>query len=387
MTIFIASTLTCLAALVVLTWLHTQYHLDIVVFPSPPPQTDLPLISIIVPARNEERNICRCVDGLLAQTYPNLEIIILDDRSTDATPRILDELSARAPQLRVLHGAELPPGWAGKPHALAQAAAAARGDWLLFVDADTFLAPEAVVSTYLAAREHGADLFTILTRQEMVTFWERTVLPLVLTALSVGFSPRKVNDPGRRDAIANGQFILIKRDVYAAIGGHAAVRDSIVDDKDLAELVKGAGYRLVLADGRSAASTRMYTSLPEMWEGWTKNIYLGLKDTPSLLMLGVFGAFLALAAALLLPFWLAGGLIWWYAGSSSVALAITLEALAVWGYLLFWRVLAARDLGVPAWYALTTPLGAGLFAVMMLVSAYDVLSGKGVVWKGRRYQK
>ena len=111
-------------------------------------------------------------------------------------------------------------------------------------------------------------------------------MPIVMTALSVGFSPRKVNDPNTKDAIANGQFILIKRSVYDAIGGHERVKDQIVEDKAIAEQVKWNGYRLIVANGYTVARTRMYTSLPEMWEGWTKNIYLGLSDRPSLAMLG-----------------------------------------------------------------------------------------------------
>lgn len=395
------STLALLIGLVILTWLHTQHRMDIVVRPAAAPAPPCPLISVCVPARNEERNIRRCVEALLAQDYPNFEVIVLDDRSSDATPQILAELAARdrsaersrrSSRLRVLHGAELPPGWVGKTHALHQASAAARRDhpealagWLCFVDADTFAAPEALSSVYAKAIETQADLFTIVTEQIMLTFWERTLLPVVLTALSVGFSPRRVNDARRKDAIANGQFIFIKRPVYQALGGHAAIRDSIVDDLDLAVLTKRMGYRLIVAAGQRVARTRMYTSLPEMWEGWTKNIYFGLRKDPGLLLLGVFAVALAFAAALALPAWLLGGLIWWLNGGPAAAAWVALEAALVWAYLLFWRLLANRDLHVPLAYALTAPLGAAVFAAMMLVSAWKVLSGQGVTWKGRRY--
>ena len=371
-----------LLGILILTWLHNQYQLDLVVEIVPAPE-DAPFISVCVPARNEQRNIGRCMDALRAQRYPNYEIVVVDDRSTDATPEILRHLAAREESLHVIQGADLPPGWAGKPHALTQAAAAARGEWLCFVDADTFLAPHALASAYAKAHETGADLFSIMTHQIMLTFWERTVLPLVMTALSAGFSPSKVNDPGRKDAIANGQFILIKRSVYEAVGGHRSIKGSVVEDKDLAVLVKGLGYRLVLADGREVASTRMYTSLAEMWEGWTKNIYLGLRDDRGLLLLGVFGAFLAFTAALLLPLWVLGGIL--LASTEPVGGLVLAEALLLWGYLLYWRGRASRSMGLPAWYALTTPLGAGVFAAMMLTSAYKVLSGQGVTWKGRTY--
>ncbi len=380
------STLACLIGAAIVTWLHNQHQMDIVVRPLPPPPSG-PRISVIVPARNEERNIRRCVEALLSQTWPDYEVLVLDDRSTDATPRILSELAERNPRLRLLRGADLPPGWAGKPHALYQAAAQARGEWLCFVDADTFLAPEALAAVYAGAEENRADLFTLMTAQEVKTFWERVILPLVFTALSVGFSPRKVNDPARKDAIANGQFIFVRRAVYEAVGGHAAIKNSIVEDKDLAARVKGAGYRLVLADGRQVASTRMYTSLSEMWEGWTKNIFLGLKGSAGMLLLGAFGAFLSLMAALVLPLWLAGGLAWFAAGGGWAALLVAFEAALLWGYLIFWRVLALRGMDVPRLYALTVPVGAAVFAAMMFASAWKVISGQGVTWKGRRYRR
>jgi len=378
------SSICFLAGLVIITWMHNQHQLSIIAKPTQPPD-DAPLISVCVPARNEERNIERCVDALLAQTYPNFEIIVLDDRSTDSTQEILSGLSESDSRIKTIDGSDLPPGWAGKPHALTQAAATARGEWLCFIDADTFVTPDALAAVYAQALETQADLFTILTRQIMLTFWERTVLPLVMLALSIGFTPRKVNDPQRKDAIANGQFILIKRAVYEAVGGHAAIKSSIVEDKDLAVLVKGKGYRLVVADGRQVASTRMYTTLAEMWEGWTKNIYLGLRDDRGLLLLGVFGAFLAFAAALLLPAWVIWGVVLTEIGSGLDGSVVLIEALALWGYLIYWRILASRGMGIPSWYALTLPVGAGVFAAMMITSAWNVLSGKGVTWKGRIY--
>jgi chlorobactene glucosyltransferase len=387
-----------IGGIVVIYWLHNQYHLDVVVEPtSPPPHA--PLISICVPARNEARNIRRCVEDLLAQDYPNFEVIVLEDRSTDSTAEILRQLvlesnslplkgnriQERMPALHIVSGSELPAGWAGKPHALYQAAAAARGEWLCFIDADTFLSPTALSSCYAKAIETKADMFTIMTFQIMGSFWEKVVMPLVMTALSVGFSPRKVNDPGRKDAIANGQFILIKRSVYDAIGGHESVKDQIVEDKAISEQVKWNGFRLIVADGMHVARTRMYTSLPEMWEGWTKNIYLGLRDRPSLLWLGVFGAFVALVAALFLPAWPLLGILWYRQSSSWMATTVILQSVCLWVYLIYVRARVAQKMEISRWYAFTTPLGAAAFAAMMITSAVRVLSGKGVIWKGRVY--
>ncbi|OIN95520.1 MAG: hypothetical protein AUJ21_02980 [Anaerolineae bacterium CG1_02_58_13] len=395
---FLTSTLLFLLGLGIIVWVHSQYQMDIVVTPAEAPAS-APLISICVPARDEEQNIRRCVESLLAQTYPNFEIIVLDDRSTDSTPRILEELlqttkvattwqprSDDFSRLRVIHGSDLPAGWAGKPHALTQASASARGDWLCFVDADTFAAPEALASCYIKAIETKADMFTIMTFQELDSFWEKVLMPLVLTAMSVGFSPRKVNDPKRRDAVANGQFILIRRAVYDAVGGHERIKDQIVEDKALSEQVKWNGYRLVIADGYQMARTRMYTSLPQMWEGWTKNIYLGLRDTPSMLLLGAFGATLALIAALFLPAWPLLGFLWLLKGGGALALGVIAKSLIVWAALLWARAAVSHGLGISRLYALTIPLGAGLFAAIMLTSAWKVLSGQGVTWRGRVYR-
>ena len=212
-------------------------------------------------------------------------------------------------------------------------------------------------------------------------------MPIVMTALSVGFSPRKVNDPNTRDAIANGQFILIKRSVYDAIGGHEGVKNEIVEDKAIAEQVKRNGYRLIVANGYAVARTRMYTSLSEMWEGWTKNIYLGLSGPPSLLWLGVFGAFVLLAAALLLPAWPLLGIIWYVHGGGWLAVIATLQALVLWSIVIHARARVAIGMGISPWYAFTLPLGAAVFAAMMFTSTWRVLSGKGVSWKGRVYTR
>jgi chlorobactene glucosyltransferase len=381
----ITSTTLFIAALVIIYWIHNQYHLDIIVEPATPPAENAPLISICIPARNEENNIRNCVESALAQDYPNIEVIVLDDRSTDSTLTQLAEIASRDSRLLPISGSELPEGWAGKPHALFLASVAAHGEWLCFVDADTFLAPQAISSCYAKAIETKADMFTTMNEQILGSFWEKVVMPLVMTALSVGFSPRKVNDPSTRDAIANGQFILIRRTVYDAIGGHEKVKDQIVEDKAISEQVKWNGHHLVVADGSQVIRTRMYTDLPSMWEGWTKNIYLGLSDHPSMLLLGAFGATLSVIAALFLPLWILLGTNWLFNGGTWLAIAVIIQSLLVWGWLIYFRAKVARKMNISAWYALTTPLGAGVFAAMMLTSSWKVISGQGVTWRGRTY--
>jgi chlorobactene glucosyltransferase len=386
------ATIFLILGVIIVRWIHSQYGIDFDIPPSSL-RSGGPhlLISIIVPARNEARNIQRCIEGLQSQTYSNLEIIVVDDGSTDATPEILEQLQAAAqdtpqrgssPTITILTGSELPTGWAGKPHALHQAYQVSRGEWLCFIDADTFASPELISSTCQAAMNLQADMLTILTYQELGSFWEKVILPLVFTALSVGFPAEWVNDPHKPDAIANGQFILIRRSVYEAMGGHEAVRDQIAEDKAIAVLVKGAGFRLILGDGRALARTRMYTSLPEIWEGWVKNIYLGMQDRIWLLLLG---AIIGLVAALALPLWTILGFGWAALGGGWIAVLVAAESLILWSYLLYNRYQINRALDISFWYAATLPLGALFFTAMMLTSAYSVFSGKGVRWRGRTY--
>jgi chlorobactene glucosyltransferase len=387
-TLAIISTVLMLVGLY-LTWLvHSRSSMEYVVdkqaeLPGSAANQQLPFISVIIPARNEQRNIRHCISSVLRQDYPNFEIICVDDHSSDGTAGILAELAESNPSLQVIHGAELPAGWAGKPHALVQGVALARGEWLCFMDADTFASPELLRASYHIALRLQADMFSILTAQVLGSFWERAVLPLVFLGLSFGFPAKRVNDPSRPDAISNGQFILIRRQAYEAIGGHSAVIDRIDEDRALALLAKQAGKRLVLADGRQVASTRMYTSLGEMWEGWTKNIYLGLLDKLWLLS---FGALLGLAVSILLPAWLIGSIAWLISEAGAAAMVVAGEALVMWAFLLAKRQQACRGFGIPGWYAFTFPMGAFIFTAMMLASAVNVISGRGVTWKGRRYQ-
>jgi chlorobactene glucosyltransferase len=290
--------------------------------------------------------------------------------------------SPQGDRLRVVQGEELPPGWAGKPYAVAQGAALAQGRWFCFVDADTFASPQMLAATLATAQGYDADMFSMLTDQELKTFWEKVILPIIFTALSVGFPANRVNDPHAPEAIANGQFILIRREVYDVVGGHAAIRDQIAEDKALAELVKRCGYRLVLADGRAVARTRMYTTFAEIWEGWTKNIFLGMEGRFGLLLVG---ALVGLMGAFLLPVWLLGAIAWLLLRGGFLPAVALVQALLVWAYVLWLRAQAARAFHISPWYAFSFPLGTLAFTAMMFASAFKVLSGQGVTWKGRRY--
>jgi chlorobactene glucosyltransferase len=342
-------------------------------------------VSIIVPMRNEERNVERCIGSLVNQDYPNYEIIAVDDMSTDGTLPILEVLSAKYPNLKVLIGSPTPQGWVGKNHALWQGVQKARGDWLLFVDADTYSEPYTLRSALSYAEEHKADMLSIFPFQELGSFWERIIQPIIFTAIASTFPHKRVNSPNYKEAAANGQFILIRRDAYQAVGGHEAIKGKIVEDFALAKLIKGKGYRLRVARGGHLIRTRMYRNLKEIWEGWTKNIFLGIDKNWSRLILGV----IMLSLRGFLPFFLlVQSLLAISLGAgSSVQLFIFFEG--VW--LVFLNVYLSWDgtkaYVIPAYYAILFPISAAAFIGIAVSSTYKIVSGKGVVWKGRRYEE
>lgn len=232
-----------------------------------------PTITAIVPARNEEANIACCVRSLAAQ--PEIgEIIVVNDQSTDCTGKILSELVREIPTLLVRETDCVPPGWLGKANALALGAEAARGEWLLFTDADTTHLPGAAARALADARTHDAALASYSPEQECRTWWEKVLIPFVFCRLSQLYSFDRVNDPQSPDAAANGQFLMIRREVFELVGGPSSVRSEVLEDVALARIVKAASHRIYFAPGHGIVRTRMYTSFRAMWEGWTKNLYL-----------------------------------------------------------------------------------------------------------------
>lgn len=230
------------------------------------------MISAVVPARNEEAAIARAVESLAAQ--PEIaEIIVVNDQSTDRTATILEELAGRIPKLRIVQGDAPPAGWTGKNFAISQGVARARGEWLLFTDADVEHLPGSAARALADAKSSGAVLVSYSPEQETRTWWERAVVPFIFCRLAAHFSYERVSDPALPDAAANGQYLLMRRDAYEAVGGHAAVRGEIVEDVALAKRTKQQGLRIFFAPGQGIARTRMYCSHREMWEGWTKNLY------------------------------------------------------------------------------------------------------------------
>ena len=341
------------------------------------PQRDGPLVSVIVPARNEAVNIERCVRSILQTEYRSIEVIVVDDRSTDATAEIVERL-ARAPEatgrLQLVRGAELAEGWFGKSWAIVQGYGVARGELLLFTDADSWHAPELLPRTVRAFLDEGIELLTVLARQEMVTFWERLVQPHVFVALAarVGNYRRINRTRVAWDAIASGAYILTKRATYERVGTHAAVKQHVAEDLALAQLYVRHHLDIFLTHGDQYMAVRMYRSLPEVIEGWSKNLALGvpLMFPPNVLMRRA-APYLMWVPALC---WIVPPLAWAVAGQAWAAVT-TAISLAIW-------VAVYRAEGAPVRYTLLYPLGAAMVAYIMIRSA---LRGPNVEWRGRRY--
>lgn len=344
---------------------------------------DAPLVSVIVPARNERRVIERCVHSILASDYPALEVVVVDDHSTDGTGDLARAAGGGDARLRVIPNADLPPGWIGKQWACASGAAQARGSILCFADADTAHSPDLIVRAVSAMRRRDAALLSVVGTQEMHSFWERVLQPKVFYLLAARYGGTEHVSRARRDTdvIANGQCILVRRDDYHAVGGHAAVRDEVAEDLALAQRFHRAGRRVVAVLGPRQLSTHMYDSLRELVRGWGKNVYAGgrrampggrlgraifplvLPLVPLMELAPVAALVLSLAGVLTGPW-----LLW-----SALSLAATVA----------WWSLFYGYAGQPRWYALTFPLGAALLLYIMLTA---IARGDRVQWKGRAYR-
>jgi chlorobactene glucosyltransferase len=337
-----------------------------------------PRVSILVPARNEEHNIEACITSLLAQDYPDFEVIALDDESTDGTGVILDDIAACHDALRVLRGTGLPDGWIGKNHACHQLARVATGDWLLFTDADTVHAPHALRDSIRTAIAREADLLTLIPEQEMRRFAERLILPL-LHFVSMTLLPFYLIEHSRRPsfAIGIGQFMLFRRAAYEAIGGHAAVRNALVEDVWLARLIKERGFNLRVISGIGAVRCRMYRSFAEIWRGFSKNIFAGFNfSLPSMaaVLLMLFLLFVMpyahLAVALLT------------AQPTGLTALVALQVLLILGI----RLLIGRAFALGVVTTILHPVGI-LCVIAIAVNSWRWIAwGGGAQWKGRTYR-
>jgi len=236
-------------------------------------------ITAIVPARNEEAVIAACVEALAQQ--PEIgEILVVNDQSADKTGEVVRGLQGRIPQLRVLETSEVPAGWVGKNNAVSVGAKEAKSTWLLFTDADAQIQPGAAARALQVAQETKAALVSFSPEQITETWYERALIPFVYTRLARHFSYEAINNAKSPAAAANGQFLMIRRDAYEKIGGHASVAGELLEDVALARRVKSAGLGLWFGPGQGIIRTRMYRSFGAMWEGWKKNLYLLVGATP-----------------------------------------------------------------------------------------------------------
>jgi glycosyltransferase involved in cell wall biosynthesis len=339
----------------------------------PPRSKPHTVVSAIIPARNEEASIARTVESVAAQLEVE-EIIVVDDGSTDATPRILSELTTRLAKLKVIVAGSLPDGWMGKNHAAWVGAAASKGDWLLFTDADTFHLPGAMRRALADALEHGAALVSYSPEQEMETWWERALILQIYWMLSRKYTFERVSDPELPDAAANGQFVLVERDVYESVGGHRAIANELLEDVALARLVKRSGSQLYFASGLGIVRTRMYRSFGAMWEGWTKNLYALIGGS----LFGLIGELVDWFVLLALVVVLSGSIVrpldWIIAGGCVAWLAFRVASFGTY----------LRRNRYPFSNIKYFVSGVCLYSAALIVSCWKSLNGT-IEWKGRRY--
>lgn len=387
-----------------------------VALPEPPPR-----VTILVPAKDEGDGIRGCLERVLAQDYPNFSVLAINDRSADATGRIMDELAGAHPEkLRALHVPMdgLPAGWLGKCNALHVGVAHARGrpadgsdaarsdretgqpershpagsdgngngdsdsdgDWLLFVDSDVKVEPDALGTALALAAERKYDALSIMTRLETHSFWERLILPLAAASVgAITLMSLTNNDRYTNTAFANGQFFLIRRSAYEKVGGHEAVRDNITEDVALMRLLKGAGHRVRLYYGRDFASTRMHTTLQSMFNGWAR-IYSGVTNrNPLRILLAMLVVLSGLASYVSLVASLAalastGRTSWLIASLAHVALMTIVLAVIY------------HMSGNPKRYALLFPLGGAVMLAIYAGAIRACRTGR-IAWRGTNYTK
>ena len=332
-------------------------------------------VSAIGPARNEEAVIAACVESLAAQGEIR-EILVIDDQSSDRTAEIVRSRSEEYPNLRLIEAPELPAGWIGKNSAVWTGALEARGEWLLFTDADAVHAPDSAAKALAIAAESSAALVSFSPEQEMETWYEKAVIPYVYTRLNSRFRFADINDPKSAAAAANGQFVLIRRDAYDAVGGHAGIAGEVLEDVALAARVKSAGYRIWFGAGKGIVRVRMYRSFAAMWEGWRKNLYSLMGGHASAVKAEIGRALLPILLTLLVTVTIAGF-------SESILVAASALVVGLLGIL----VADDKELESSGFSARSLPYaipGRILFAALLWASYRNQRNGR-FEWKGRAY--
>jgi chlorobactene glucosyltransferase len=344
--------------------------------------SDAPLVSVLVPARNEQnRVLADCIRSILAQDYGRFEVIAVNDRSTDATGAILATLAKSDDRLRVIEGEEPPAGWLGKPYAMQQAFRHARGEWILATDADMIFDKAALRTAMDRTLQEKGDAMTLIPHFEASSFWERVMIPTWAWVLLMFTLLGRISNPKTQGAVGIGGFFLLRRAVLERVGGYEALQDEVLEDVRLAELIKRSGARLITEHAPNLLSTRMYRNFGEMWECSTKNWFSGMKFSLPFALSGVCSMYFISVVPTLIAVASAIGIA---AGMSADLWLLFIPAALSW--LLQVCVLAmvsTRSQVSPA-YALTAPLGLSLLYAMLFDSSIRITNGKGVTWKGRR---
>ncbi len=337
---------------------------------------NMPFVSVLIPARNEEDIIEQCIHSLCNQTYSNYEIIVLNDHSTDRTGEILERLKAEYSQLNVIQGGILPSHWIGKPHACHQLAMNAGGEYLLFTDADTIHDSQSISSMVHFALKNDIDMLSAVPKQQLHLFWEHVAVPFIHT-LYLTYLPHDLimSNPNPQFAAANGQALLFKRESYHEIGGHTAVANSIAEDIDLAIRMKTFGKRLCHASAGDIISCRMYRTSQDVFSGFSKNAFATMHFDIYKLLFFVIHLFITYV----FPFiTLTFGII---TDNSLICLFSGLSILL--GMSL--RAIIAIYFGYPIWHVFLHALTASTFIVFAINSALSSIRKGGTEWKGRRY--
>lgn len=339
----------------------------------------LPLISVLIPARNEEANIGTCLESLRGQDYPNFEILVLDDASTDDTTDIVARIAAEDRRVRLLQGQPLPSGWVGKPFACHQLAREARGSWLLFTDADTMHAPPALRHVLSTAIHSRAALISGFPHQRTTSIWQKMAIPIMCYFMLLCWMPLWWLQRSQRalPSVAIGQFMFFSAQDYRSIGGHEAVKSRILEDVWLGRAMARHHYRQLTLDLSPLVSCQMYREFGTMWDGITRWLYV-VASLSTLALFGLMGVVLLLFLA---PFiWLAHGLLLAqpaFGWQVLVMLQVAILYLA--------RFLAGRRFSQPKSSVILHPIGMSFLLLIGLYVSYQHLRGAGIRWKGRVY--
>jgi len=336
-----------------------------------------PLVSVLVPARNEERNIKRCLLSLTKQDYANIEILVLDDNSSDNTAEIVRELSKRDGRIKLYHGKELKNGWMGKSYACHQLAGYAGGDYLIFTDADTLHFPDSVSSALACLEKNKLDALSVLSKQIMVTIHERMIVPFghyMIMCFMPLYLIKNTKSPLFCTAI--GQFMLFKKEVYKKIGGYESVKSEVIDDVEISKQVKRNGYKFMIFDGRNNLYSRNYRNAREVIRGHSKTLFAAFDYNIIVMSIGI----ILISIIFLAPFFLILPAIFF--GWPMIVKELIVLQIAI---LLITKIILSMRFKSRAVDILLYPFSIIYLLLIAVNSIFNTVTGVGVNWKGRVY--